>query len=128
MQRRFGGIVPEPKITRRNPAVRLNRGGFEDEHSSARCGHRTQVHEMPIGGFAIDGAVLAHRCNHESVFEGQVTKRGAREECTHRSKNRIAGGAGGAGGAGSGASVRVPVRGGLPQARSPANRFEPASK
>ena len=89
MQCRFGGIVPESKITRRNPPVRLNRSGFEDEHARARCRHGAQVHEVPIGRFTIDRAVLAHRRNHDSVFEGQLAEGGRGEECTHRFKNRI---------------------------------------
>jgi hypothetical protein len=89
MQRRFGGIVPESKITRRNSTVGFNRSRFKNEHTCAGCGHRAQVHEMPIRGFAIHRAVLAHGCNNDSVFEGQLTEGGWGEKRTHRFKNRL---------------------------------------
>ncbi len=71
-QRRFGAIVPQAEVGRRDAAFGLDRGRLDDHHAGARHGHRSQVHHVPVGGRAVIGRILAHRRDDDAVGKLQI--------------------------------------------------------
>ena len=62
-------IGPQPQTAGRNPRFRADAGGFHEDQAHAADRKLTQVHEMPVGGAAVVGTVLAHGCHHDPVAQ-----------------------------------------------------------
>ena len=53
-------VVPDPHVSRAYATARFNAGGLDEYERGAAEGETAKMHQMPIAGDAIDGAVLAH--------------------------------------------------------------------
>jgi hypothetical protein len=74
LQRGFGGIAVEPEAARRDAADRLDMGRLDAEHRSARQRKIVDVGEVPVGGNAVLGRILAHRRHHDAVLQRQAAQ------------------------------------------------------
>ena len=74
-ERLLGGVVVEPEAARRDPAFGGDRGRFDGEHAGARQQHLAPVDEVPVGGAAVVGGVLAHRRDDDAIGERQAAQR-----------------------------------------------------
>ena len=80
VQRRFGCVIPQAQARRRDSSFGQYRGSFNCEHRCAAVEHIAPMHQVPIGGLAIDGVVLAHGRHHNAVGKGQSTARRGKGE------------------------------------------------
>ena len=82
-QHRHLRVVPEAEVGGRDAAFRGHGRGFL--HDEGRPAHRpaAQVYEVPVGGPAFNGAVLAHGRHHQPVFEGEGAEGERAEQCRH---------------------------------------------
>ena len=71
----LAAIVVEAEIPGSDPSLRRDRGGLQGEQAGA--GHRelAQMHQVPVGGLAIAGRVLAHRRDEDAVLERERVER-----------------------------------------------------
>ena len=83
-QRGFVVVVPQPQVLRRNAANGFNGGGFQQQQAGARHGHLAQVHQVPVGGVAVFGRVLAHGRNDDAVGQRDRTDGIRGEQLAHR--------------------------------------------
>ena len=79
----FGGVVVQAEVGPADPPARLDRSGLDDDE--ARTGQREvgPVLCVPVGGFAVDRGVLAHRRHHDAVGQRQRTDGERRKELAH---------------------------------------------
>ena len=59
-------------------------GGFGEDHACAADGPAAEVDEVPVGGVAVDRAVLAHGRDDDAVGEGDAALRERGEEVVGR--------------------------------------------
>ena len=83
LQRRFGGVVPQPEAARRDAADILDMGRLDAEHRGARQRQIVDMGEMPVIGLAIFGRVLAHRRHHDAVGKRQAAQLDRGEQSAH---------------------------------------------
>ena len=79
-ERRFAVVRIESEATVADAAAALDARRFDDEQSRARIGEHAEVIEVPVGGHAVVGAVLAHRRNDDAVREFEIGELDARKQ------------------------------------------------
>lgn len=67
----------------RAPADLLHCRGLDDHEACARHHKTADMDEMPRLGYAVDGAVLAHRRHDDAVFDFEASDPSGAEERTH---------------------------------------------
>ena len=70
-QRRFAFVGIKPQATMGDPAMALDMGRLDDEQAGPRVRQHAKVGQVPVGGAAVDRAVLAHRRNRDTVVQGE---------------------------------------------------------
>ena len=73
------GIQSEATVA--DAATPLDARRFDDEQSRARIGQHAEVIEVPVGGHAVVGAVLAHGRNDDAVRELEIGEPNGRKQC-----------------------------------------------
>jgi hypothetical protein len=68
-------IVPQAEIADRAAAAPLDLGGFHDDQAGAAGGVAAGIHQMPVGGEAVDRRILVHRRDHDTVLQGHAADR-----------------------------------------------------
>ena len=76
----FAGIVVKTQASVRDAADRRNRGRLDREHAGARFQELAPMHDVPVGGAAIHGGVLAHRRHDDAVRQRELAELEGREE------------------------------------------------
>ena len=71
-ERRDLVIRPDARVVRADAALRRDAAGLDDHGTRAAGRARAEVHEMPVGGHALDRGVLAHRRDPDAVAELDV--------------------------------------------------------
>ena len=79
-QRRLALIGIEPKTAVGDAAAPLHMGRLNDDQPGAGIGQHTQMGDVPVGGDAIGGAILAHRGNDNAIGEFKIRKPDRREQ------------------------------------------------
>ncbi len=74
LQRGLAGVAVEPETARRDAADRLHMGRLDAEHRRARQREVVDVGEVPVGGDAVVGRILAHRRHHDAVLQRQAAQ------------------------------------------------------
>ena len=72
-ERRHECVVPETEIADRAAAAALDLGGLQDHQPRAPGRVATRVHQMPVGGKALDRGILVHGRDHNAVPEREPT-------------------------------------------------------
>ena len=72
------GVV-KTRAAGRDAALRRHAGHLGEDEAGAAFGALGEVHEMPIGRRAFDGAVLRHRRDDDAVLELKITQPEGRE-------------------------------------------------
>ena len=67
-------IFPQAQVFGTDAAFGRNSRGFLHNEGRAAHGPATQVHEVPVVGKSVLGAVLAHGRHHHAVFEGDAAQ------------------------------------------------------
>ena len=73
-QGRLVGVIPQPHALRRDAPFGHDPCSLDDQHGRARHRQRPQMHDVPIGHRAIDGAVLAHGRHGDAVAKALGAK------------------------------------------------------
>ncbi len=68
-------VVVKSEAAMGNAADRGYRGGFDREHARARLQKLAPMHDVPVGGAAINCRVLAHRRYDDAIGELEFAKR-----------------------------------------------------
>ena len=76
-------LVVEAEVAMRDAADLLDRRRLQHQKARARHGERTEMHEVPVVRVAVDRAVLAHRRDHDAVFEILLAESDRREKLAH---------------------------------------------
>ena len=76
----FASVVVEAEAAVGDAADRRHRGGLDGEHARARLEELTPVDDVPVGGAAIDGRVLAHRRHDDPIGEHKFAQLEGREQ------------------------------------------------
>ena len=66
-----GQLVPQAQTTGADAAHGRDRGGLDGEQASAAVEHVGPVRQVPVGGLAVIGRVLAHGRDHNAVRQGE---------------------------------------------------------
>ena len=82
-QRRLGGVVVQAQVAQRDAPGWLDGCRLQDQQAGARQRQSTEVDEMPVGGLAFVGGVLAHRRDHDAVGKGQRADGKGSEQLAH---------------------------------------------
>ena len=88
-QRGFGVVRIEAEVVRRDAAIGGHRGGFDDQQSGAGQRELAQMDEVPVGGLAVFGRVLAHRRDDDAVGQLQLAQAEWCEELAHAISLRV---------------------------------------
>ena len=67
-------VLPDAGAAGSDAAVWMDGGGFGDDRAGAD-GSGAQVDQVPVGGEAVDGGVLAHRRDEDAIVKGHAAKR-----------------------------------------------------
>src|SRR5690242_17842393 len=68
-------VTIEAEAAMSDAASRLDMRRLNNDEARAGNGELSKVHQMPVGGAAIDGAVLTHRRYDDAVRQGQAAQR-----------------------------------------------------
>src|ERR1700733_9463869 len=68
-QTSLGRVVVKPKAAMADSAAALCCRGFKNDEAGPGNRQLHQVHQMPIAGATIISAVLAHRRDHDAIWE-----------------------------------------------------------
>ena len=79
-QRSLGGIVPQAQAAGADAAHGRHGSGFDGEQARAAVEQIGPVRQVPIGGLAVVGRVLAHGRNDDAVGQGEGTTGGVEGE------------------------------------------------
>ncbi|CAI8308778.1 MAG: Uncharacterised protein [Rhodospirillaceae bacterium] len=81
-------VGPQPQTAGGNPRLRADAGGFHEDQAHTADRELTQVHQVPVGGAAVVGAVLAHGRHHDPVAQFDPAQGDRRKQLrrTHRRK------------------------------------------
>ena len=71
-QRCLGAIVPQAQAGGRDAPLRQHGGCFDGEQCRAAVEQVAPVHQVPVGGLAVIGRVLAHGGHHDAVGQAQA--------------------------------------------------------
>ena len=73
-------VVPDPRVLRRDPALRHDGGGLGQHQPEPAGRPRAEVHQVPVVGHAVGRGVLAHRRQPDAVAQRQPTQRDRLEQ------------------------------------------------
>ncbi len=73
-QRRLVLVGVQPQATVRDAAAALDMRGLDDHQPGARDGVLAQMHQVPVGGAAVDRAVLAHGRDDNAVRQFELAQ------------------------------------------------------
>jgi len=77
-------VLVDAEVVGCNAAFGDDGGSFKDDEASSTLGAAAEMNEMPIGGEAIVGRVLAHRGDADAVGKGDRSKlKGRKERMAH---------------------------------------------
>ena len=71
-ERRFAVVRIEPEATVADAAAALDAGRFDHDQRRAGIGEHAEMIEMPVGGHAVVGAVLAHGRDDDPIREFEI--------------------------------------------------------
>ena len=74
------GVVPDPEIAHRAAAAPLDLGRFHDDQRCPARGVAAGIHQVPVGGKAIDRRILMHRRDDDTVLQRDVAQLDRREQ------------------------------------------------
>ena len=66
-ERRLAIIGIEPEAAMRDATAPLHMGCLDHNQPGARIGQHAEVSDVPVGGDAVGGAVLAHRRDNDAI-------------------------------------------------------------
>jgi hypothetical protein len=89
-QRFLGFVVVETETPRRDAAFRLDAAGLGDDEPDVGAGILAEMHDVPVGRLAVFGGVLAHRRQHDAIFERQAAHDVGREKQRRHRSSRMA--------------------------------------
>jgi hypothetical protein len=78
-------ILPDSEIVRRDPTLRRDGRGLGNDHPGAPNGSAAERDQVPVGGEAIDGGILAHRTDADAVAKGDAADGDRIEQGCHDS-------------------------------------------
>jgi hypothetical protein len=81
-ERRLAVVRIEPEAAVADAAAALDVGHLGDHQAGAGIRQHTEMVEMPVGGYAIVGAVLAHGRDDDPVRELEIGEPDRREQST----------------------------------------------
>ena len=81
-QRRLAVVRVEPKAAMTDAAAALDARGLDHDQRCAGIGEHAEMIEVPVGGDAIVGTVLAHRRDDDPVREFEIGKPDRRKQGT----------------------------------------------
>src|SRR5262249_24574079 len=81
-KRGFAIVRIEPEAAVGDPATALDASGLNHDQLRPGNGEHIEVHNVPIGGHAVVGAVLAHRRDHDAVREFEIGELDGRKQGT----------------------------------------------
>lgn len=70
-QRRFRLVGPQAEVVGADPPFRHHRGRLQGQQRRPGQGQVAQVDDVPVGGAALVGRILAHRRDHDAVTQRQ---------------------------------------------------------
>lgn len=89
-QRRLGGTVVQAQVAGGDAAAGLHRSGLGEQRAGARQCQLPEVDQVPVGGLAVLGRVLAHGGSHDPVGQRKPTQLARGEELAHGGGFRVA--------------------------------------
>ena len=72
------GIKPHAAMG--DAAVALHMGRLDDDEAGARVRQHAEMGDVPVGGAAVDRAVLAHRRDDDAIFQFDATEADRRKQ------------------------------------------------
>ncbi len=79
-ERGFVLVRIEPHAAVGDAAVALHMGRLDDDKAGARIRQHAEMGDVPVGGAAVDSRVLAHRRDHDAIFEFDATEADRRKQ------------------------------------------------
>jgi hypothetical protein len=73
----------KPQAARRNAALRLDAGGFDDQQAGTGQGQLAVMHQVPVLGTAVNGGVLAHRRDDNAIGQLDAADLERRKQVRH---------------------------------------------
>ena len=81
-KRGFAIVRIEPEAAVGDATASLGAGGLDHDQRRPGIGEHTEVRDVPTGGHAVVGAVLAHRRDHDAVREFEIGELDGRKQRT----------------------------------------------
>ena len=80
LERRFRLVGVKPHAAVGDAAVALHMGRLDDDEARARVSQHAEMGNVPVGGTAIDSAVLAHRGHDDAIIQLDAAELDRREQ------------------------------------------------
>ena len=77
---RFAIVRIEPEAAVADAAAALDAGRLDHHQRRPGIGEHTEVVDVPVGGYAVVGAVLAHGRDHDAVREFEIGELNGRKQ------------------------------------------------